>query len=49
MAELIAGAVEGIPGIAVERIVAAAEGVPLFAVEMLRMLMSDGRLVVDDG
>ena len=49
MAELIAGAVEGIPRSAVERIVAAAEGVPLFAVEMLRMLMSDGRLVVGEG
>ncbi len=48
MAELIAGAVEGIPETAVERIVKAAEGVPLFAVEMLRMLMSDGRLVVGD-
>ena len=49
MAELIAGAVEGIPQLAVDRIVAAAEGVPLFAVEMLRMLMSDGRLVVGEG
>ena len=49
MAELIAGAVEGIPASAIERIVEASEGVPLFAVEMLRMLMSDGRLVVSDG
>ncbi len=48
MAELIAGAVEGIPGSAVARIVEASEGVPLFAVEMLRMLMSDGRLVVGE-
>ncbi len=48
MADLIAGAVEGIPDSAVERIVAAAEGVPLFAVEMLRTLMGDGRLVVTD-
>ena len=48
MADLIAGAVQGIPDIAVERIVAAAEGVPLFAVEMLRTLMSDGRLVVTE-
>jgi tetratricopeptide (TPR) repeat protein len=49
MSELIAGAVAGIPNAAVERIVASAEGVPLFAVEMLRMLMGDGRLVVEDG
>jgi class 3 adenylate cyclase/tetratricopeptide (TPR) repeat protein len=49
MAELIAGAVEGIPNSAVARIVEAAEGVPLFAVEMLRMLMSDGRLVIGEG
>jgi class 3 adenylate cyclase/tetratricopeptide (TPR) repeat protein len=48
MADLIAGAVKGIPDSAVERIVAAAEGVPLFAVEMLRTLISDGRLVVTD-
>ncbi len=46
MADLIAGAVEGIPDSAVERIVAAAEGIPLFAVEMLRTLLSEGRLVV---
>ena len=48
MADLIAGAVEGIPDTAVKRIVAAAEGVPLFAVEMLRTLMSDGRLIVTE-
>ena len=48
MAELIAGAVEGIPETAIERIVAAAGGVPLFAVEMLRTLLSDGRLVVTE-
>ncbi len=48
MADLISGAVRGIPDKAVGRIVAAAEGVPLFAVEMLRMLIGDGRLVVGE-
>jgi tetratricopeptide (TPR) repeat protein len=47
MTELISGAVEGIPEEAAAQIVGAAGGVPLFAVEMLRMLLADGRLVVD--
>ena len=44
--QMVEGAVPGIPGVAVDRIIAAAGGVPLFAVEMLRMLMAEGRLVI---
>ncbi len=47
MGELIAGAVPGIPKAAERQIVSAASGIPLFAVEMLRIMLSDGRLVVD--
>ncbi|MFV2074145.1 MAG: AAA family ATPase, partial [Thermoanaerobaculales bacterium] len=49
VANLIRGTVTGMPEPAVERIVGAAGGVPLFAVEMLRTLLSDGRLVLVDG
>jgi class 3 adenylate cyclase len=45
MGELIGGTIEGIPPALTARIVEAAGGVPLFAVEMIRMLLSDGRLV----
>ncbi|MFP5331723.1 MAG: AAA family ATPase [Acidimicrobiia bacterium] len=46
VAAMLEGAVPGIPAPAVDRIVEAAGGVPLFAVEMLRTLLSDGRLVI---
>ena len=46
IAQMLEGAVPGIPTSATERIVEAAGGVPLFAVEMLRMLLADGRLVI---
>ena len=49
VAKLIRGTVTGMPEPAVERIVGSAGGVPLFAVEMLRTLLSDGRLVLIDG
>jgi hypothetical protein len=49
MAQLIEGAVPGIPSEAVASITAAAGGVPLFAVETLRMLLGDGRLAMADG
>ena len=44
--EMLEGAVPGIPAGAADRIVEAAGGVPLFAVEMLRMLVTDGRLLI---
>lgn len=46
---MVAGTVPGIPGHVVTAITSAAGGVPLFAVEMLRMLIGDGRLVVENG
>ncbi len=49
MTDLITGAVPGIPEQAVSRIVTAADGVPLFAVEMLRTLLTDDHLVVEEG
>lgn len=45
--EMLEGAVPGIPGGAADRIVEAAGGVPLFAVEMLRMLLAEGRLLIN--
>jgi class 3 adenylate cyclase/tetratricopeptide (TPR) repeat protein len=47
MRELLAGLVPGLPESAVRRIVARADGVPLYAVETVRMLVTEGRLVLD--
>ncbi len=49
MRELLAGLVPGLPDGVVDRILERAEGIPLYAVETVRMLLADGRLVVDRG
>jgi class 3 adenylate cyclase len=49
MRDLLAGLVPGLPTPARDAIVARADGVPLYAVETVRMLLSQGRLVADDG
>ena len=49
MAELLAGLVPGLPSGAIASIVARADGIPLYAVETVRMLLSQGRLVVESG
>ncbi len=49
MRELLAGFVPGLPETAVATILGRAEGMPLYAVETVRMLVADGRLVLDDG
>jgi len=49
MRTLLAGLVPGLPESAVVAIVGRADGVPLYAVETVRMLLSDGRLALEDG
>ena len=49
MERLLAGLVPGLPARAVASIIARADGVPLYAVETVRMLLSQGRLVLDGG
>jgi len=49
MRQLLAGLVPGLPATAVDSIVARADGVPLYAVETVRMLLAQGRLVLDGG
>ncbi len=49
MRELLAGLVPGLPTAARDAIVARADGVPLYAVETVRMLLSQGRLILQDG
>ena len=49
MRGLLAGLVPGLPAKTSERIVARADGIPLYAVETVRMLLADGRLVLEDG
>jgi class 3 adenylate cyclase/tetratricopeptide (TPR) repeat protein len=49
MRALLAGLVPGLPESAVVAIVGRADGVPLYAVETVRMLLSDGRLALEDG
>jgi tetratricopeptide (TPR) repeat protein len=49
MERLLAGLVPGLPAKAVAAIVARADGVPLYAVETVRMLLAQGRLVLEDG
>jgi class 3 adenylate cyclase len=49
MRELLAGLVPGLPTTARDAIVARADGVPLYAVETVRMLLAQGRLIVEDG
>ena len=49
MRELLAGLVPGLPAHARDVIVARADGVPLYAVETVRMLLAQGRLLLEDG
>lgn len=49
MRELLEGIVPGLPADAAGRIVDRADGIPLYAVETVRMLLSSGRLVAQDG
>ncbi|MBA2374042.1 MAG: AAA family ATPase, partial [Chloroflexi bacterium] len=48
MRELLAGLVPGLPATARDAIVARADGIPLYAVETVRMLLAQGRLVLED-
>jgi class 3 adenylate cyclase/predicted ATPase len=49
MRELLAGLAPGLPATAVRSIVGRADGMPLYAVEMVRMLVAQGRLRLEDG
>ena len=49
MERLLAGLVPGLPAKAVASIVTRADGVPLYAVETVRMLLAQGRLVLEGG
>jgi hypothetical protein len=49
MRELLAGLVPGLPTSARDAIVARADGIPLYAVETVRMLLAQGRLILEDG
>lgn len=49
MHELLAGLVPGLPPATATRIVERADGIPLYAVETVRMLLTNGRLVLEDG
>jgi class 3 adenylate cyclase/tetratricopeptide (TPR) repeat protein len=49
MRELLTGVVPGLPSPVVERILERAEGIPLYAVETVRMLLSDGLVVLEGG
>ncbi|HVA87544.1 MAG TPA: adenylate/guanylate cyclase domain-containing protein [Candidatus Saccharimonadales bacterium] len=48
MRQLLDGLVPGLPGAARDAIVRRADGIPLYAVETVRMLMAQGRLVLED-
>jgi len=47
MAKLLAGLVPGLPAKATAAIIARADGIPLYAVETVRMLLAQGRLVLE--
>ncbi|MBF6606627.1 MAG: AAA family ATPase [Chloroflexi bacterium] len=49
MRELLVGLVPGLPPRAATAIVARADGIPLYAVETVRMLVAEGRLVLEGG
>jgi class 3 adenylate cyclase/tetratricopeptide (TPR) repeat protein len=49
MRELLGGLVPGLSPAARDAIVARADGIPLYAVETVRMLLAQGRLVLEDG
>ncbi|MCP3974368.1 MAG: AAA family ATPase [bacterium] len=48
MTELVSGMVKGIDEDLVKAIIERANGIPLYAVELVRMLIADGDLVVED-
>jgi class 3 adenylate cyclase/tetratricopeptide (TPR) repeat protein len=48
MRELLSGLVPGLPEPAVRAIVSRADGIPLYAIETVRMLVSEGKLVLED-
>ena len=48
MRQLLAGLVPGLPTAARDAIVARADGIPLYAVETVRMLLAQGRLVLQE-
>ena len=47
MRQLLAGLVPGLPDAAAKAIIARADGMPLYAVETVRMLVAEGRLVLE--
>ncbi len=49
MRELLTGLVPGLPETSARAIVERADGIPLYAVETVRMMVADGKLVVQDG
>jgi class 3 adenylate cyclase/predicted ATPase len=49
MRELLGGLVPGLPESTIEGILRRADGIPLYAVEMVRMLVSEGRLERSNG
>ena len=49
MRHLLRGLIPGLPPTAEQAIVARADGIPLYAVETVRMLVSEGRLTLEDG
>jgi class 3 adenylate cyclase/tetratricopeptide (TPR) repeat protein len=49
MEQLLGGLVPGLPRKAIDAIVARADGIPLYAVETVRMLLAQGRIVLDRG
>ncbi len=49
MHALLAGLVPGLPDRAADLIVGRADGIPLYAVETVRMLVTDGKLLDDEG
>jgi class 3 adenylate cyclase len=49
MRALLAGLVPGLPTTARDAIVARADGIPLYAVETVRMLLAQGRMILEEG
>ena len=49
MRQLLGGLVPGLPTVARDVIVVRADGIPLYAVETVRMLLAQGRLVLEGG
>ena len=49
MHQLLGGLVPGLPTAATDASVARADGIPLYAVETVRMLLSQGSIVLEDG